>query len=220
MKNQVSDKCHIANKATRQKGIRDLIPRLPESHPVGHKTHFVGAVAGRTKVSALWPGQWPRDGGIIARKSRPRASFKDCFLFSSTLATATGKSSGPEDFYEKSYRLVYLNYDWCLFFCTDSSNPNNRKNMFESYYPGLAAETRPVSLVQGSTDPLCDTNHFQEYLKGKPNNFISIVTKGDHSLGIKNPDGQYNAELGKKNLQAISKWIFSWLTGSESQASK
>ncbi len=95
--------------------------------------------------------------------------------------------------------------------CTDSADPNNHKNMFADYYPGLAAETRSVLLVQGNADPLCDTNHFQEYLKGKGNNFISLVTKGDHGLGIKNSDGQYNAELGAKNLQAISKWIFSWL---------
>jgi predicted alpha/beta-hydrolase family hydrolase len=95
--------------------------------------------------------------------------------------------------------------------CTDSSDPNNHKNMFADYYPGLAAEARSAVLVQGNADPLCDTNHFQEFLKGKANNFISLVTKGDHGLGIKNPDGQYNAELGAKNLQAISKWIFSWL---------
>lgn len=95
--------------------------------------------------------------------------------------------------------------------CTDSSDSSNRRNMFTSYYPGLDAETRSVLVVQGNADPLCDTNHFQEYLRGKPNNFISLVANGDHGLGIKNSDGQYNAELGVKNLQAISKWIFSWL---------
>jgi hypothetical protein len=48
-------------------------------------------------------------------------------------------------------------------------------------------------------------------IEDKGNNFASLVTKGDHGLGIKNSDGQYNAELGAKNLQAISKWMFSWL---------
>jgi len=95
--------------------------------------------------------------------------------------------------------------------CTDSTDPNNRKNVFSEYYPELSAETRPVILIQGNVDPLCDTVHFQEYLKDKPSNFISLATNGDHGLGIKNPDGQYSTELGAKNLQAISRWIFSWL---------
>lgn len=95
--------------------------------------------------------------------------------------------------------------------CTDSADANNHKNMFADYYSGLGIETRSVLLVQGNADPLCHTNHFQEYLKDKGSNFISLVTKGDHGLGIKNSDGQYNSELSAKNLQAISKWIFTWL---------
>lgn len=95
--------------------------------------------------------------------------------------------------------------------CTDRTDANNHKSIFADYYPKLSAELRTVLLVQGNADPICETKHFQEYLAGKPNNFILLVTKGDHSLGIKNPDGQDIPELSVKNLLGISKWIFSWL---------
>ncbi len=96
--------------------------------------------------------------------------------------------------------------------CTDSqTDPKIRKNVFEENYPGVSSETRTVLLAQGNVDPLCDNNHFQEFLKNKANNFVPLVVHGNHSLGIQNPDGQYNVELGAKNLQVISKWIFSWL---------
>jgi predicted alpha/beta-hydrolase family hydrolase len=95
--------------------------------------------------------------------------------------------------------------------CTSAKDPAHHKNKFAENYPELSQETRPVLLVQGNADPYCDTVHFQEYLKNKPSNFISLVTTGDHSFAIKNPDGQDDADLGLKNIQAISRWIFTWL---------
>jgi predicted esterase len=91
--------------------------------------------------------------------------------------------------------------------CTD----DGPRNAFAETYPGLDAETRPVYFIQGNADPLCETQHFQEYLKGKPTNFVPLVVGGNHGFGFPNPDGTYNAELGNKNLRAISKWLFSWL---------
>lgn len=95
--------------------------------------------------------------------------------------------------------------------CTDAADPKDHKNIFAENYPNLLSETRSVLLVQGNVDPLCDTNHLQDSLRGVPNNFVSMVTKGDHGLGIKNPDGQYNADLSALNLKAIARWVFAWL---------
>jgi hypothetical protein len=96
--------------------------------------------------------------------------------------------------------------------CTDSeSDPQVHKNVFAENYPGLGEETRAIFLAQGNADPLCATNHFQEFLKGKGNNFVPLVIRGDHGVGIKDPDGKYNPEMGAKNLQSIAKWLFSWL---------
>ncbi|MGZ3771439.1 MAG: alpha/beta family hydrolase [Bdellovibrio sp.] len=96
--------------------------------------------------------------------------------------------------------------------CTDSeTDPKNHKNVFAENYIGLETEIRPVLLAQGNNDPLCDSNHFQDFLKDKGTNFIPLVVKGNHSFAIQNPDGQNNVELSTKNLQTISKWIFTWL---------
>lgn len=92
--------------------------------------------------------------------------------------------------------------------CTDGET---NLNVFAQYYPDLSAETRSILVAQGNADPLCDTGHFQEYLKDKPNNFVPLVVKGDHGFGIKKQDGEYDPELGARNLAAISKWMFSWL---------
>jgi hypothetical protein len=56
-----------------------------------------------------------------------------------------------------------------------------------------------------------ENKYGDDFLKEKGNNFIPLVVKGNHGFGIKNPDGQLNAELGAKNLKSISKWIFTWL---------
>lgn len=96
--------------------------------------------------------------------------------------------------------------------CTDAqTDPNNHKNIFAESYPGLNSENRVVLIAQGNVDPICETQHFQEYLREQGNKFVPLVVKGDHGFGIKKSDGQYNTELVDKNLQVISKWIFSWL---------
>jgi predicted esterase len=91
------------------------------------------------------------------------------------------------------------------------TNQKSKANEFSGNYPGLALETRPVLLAQGNMDPLCDTNQFQEFVKTLPKNFIPAVFMGDHSLGIKNSDQSYDAPMGLRNLQALAKWIFTWL---------
>ncbi len=95
--------------------------------------------------------------------------------------------------------------------CTDTSTPGVSHNVFAEQYPGLVSETRPVILIQGNADPLCDTHHFQEYLATRPNNFISLTTVGNHGLLIQKPDGTFDDELGLKNLRSISKWLMTWL---------
>ena len=96
--------------------------------------------------------------------------------------------------------------------CTDSqTDPKSHKNIFAESYPRLESEARLILFGHGSADPLCDNDHFFEYLEDKGNNFVPMVIKADHSLGVKNQDGQYNMELGARNLKTISKWIFTWL---------
>jgi predicted esterase len=96
--------------------------------------------------------------------------------------------------------------------CTEI-DPNTKihKNIFSEYYPELDLETRPVLLAQGNEDQKCDNNYFQDYLKEKRNNFIPLVVKGGHSLTIQNADGQVNVDLSKRNIDSISKWIFTWI---------
>lgn len=91
--------------------------------------------------------------------------------------------------------------------CTSSSG----KNIFAQNYPSLSSETRTVLLVQGNTDDICSVHHFQEYLKDKPTNFISLVTNGDHGLSIENSSGELDSALRAKNLRAVARWIFSWI---------
>lgn len=95
--------------------------------------------------------------------------------------------------------------------CTDSTDPAATKNAFDVNYPGLAVETRPVLVTQGDVDLLCEAKHFQEYLQGKPASFSQLVVPGDHGFGLKNPDGSYDTALAAKNLDAISRWIFTEL---------
>lgn len=96
--------------------------------------------------------------------------------------------------------------------CTDAeTNAGQHRNTFLENYPELNLETRPVLLAQGNADPICDANHFQDYVKSQGTNFVPLVVRGDHGFGVKNPEGQYIAELGAKNLRVIAKWIFSWL---------
>lgn len=92
--------------------------------------------------------------------------------------------------------------------CTD---PDSGANIFTQQYPDLDREERKVMLIQGKVDPLCKNEHFIEYLQDKPFNFMSHVVEGDHSLGIKNPDGTYNPEESANNIKAVASWIFSLL---------
>jgi hypothetical protein len=96
--------------------------------------------------------------------------------------------------------------------CTDSqSDPNNSRNTFAENYPGLSSEVRLVLLAQGNADLFCESAHFQNYVRGLGNNFVPLVASGNHGFGIQDPDGQYNSELGARNLRAISQWIFTWI---------
>lgn len=95
--------------------------------------------------------------------------------------------------------------------CTDSSDEKNVRNAFSENYLGLEKETRPVLLVQGNADPLCQNTHFQEFVQDKPGNFVPLVVRGGHGLGIANSDGTFDATVTAKNLDVISHWIFTWL---------
>jgi predicted alpha/beta-hydrolase family hydrolase len=95
--------------------------------------------------------------------------------------------------------------------CTDSTTtPGLSINSFANNYQGLDSETRPVLIAQGNADPLCEANHFQEYLKGKSPNFAPLSVAGDHGFGSKKSNGTYDTALAAKNIEVVSKWIFTW----------
>lgn len=95
--------------------------------------------------------------------------------------------------------------------CTDSTDPKRTTNAFSANYPGLDLESRPILFAQGNADPLCETRHFQEYLFGKPANFVPLVVSGDHGFGKVKANGTYDTTLSAKNIETVSKWIFTWL---------
>lgn len=95
--------------------------------------------------------------------------------------------------------------------CTDRSDAKNPKSAFKENYPSLSEESRPVLMAQGNEDLLCETQHFQDFFKGKGLNFIPLVVRGNHSLGVTNAKGEFDAEAGAKNLAVVSNWIFTWL---------
>jgi predicted alpha/beta-hydrolase family hydrolase len=96
--------------------------------------------------------------------------------------------------------------------CTDDeTDPKNPKNVMQEAYPALESEIRIVLMAQGDQDPLCHRMHFEEFLAGKGANFSAARLQGDHGFGIKNPDGSYNAELGRENIKALAAQIGAWL---------
>jgi predicted alpha/beta-hydrolase family hydrolase len=137
---------------------------------------------------------------------------RNVLKFSDDKIFAGGKSLGSVVSYDVFHSMPSLQGLVLLTpLCTDRKDPNNRSNRFHKSYKGLESESRLVLLIQGNNDDYCDTKHFQEYLAGKPSNFIPLVTKGDHSFAIQNPDGSENDDLTKKNKKSIAAWIFSWL---------
>lgn len=120
-----------------------------------------------------------------------------------------GKSLGSfvsQDVFRDNSKLLAL-----VLLTPVCTNNQSKANEFEANYPGLSTETRPVLLAQGNRDPLCDSAHFQEFTQALPKNFIPAVFMGDHGLGVKNADGTYDAPMGLRNLEALAKWMFTWL---------
>ncbi|MBX3019071.1 MAG: hypothetical protein KF767_14380 [Bdellovibrionaceae bacterium] len=84
------------------------------------------------------------------------------------------------------------------------------QNYMNENYPTLATETRPVLVVNGTSDPLCETRHLLEFLAGKGPNFKVMVTHGNHALGMTDANGTWLDAEYTANLKAVGRWIFSW----------
>lgn len=102
-------------------------------------------------------------------------------------------------------------YETAIAHLAGSLNLAPASNFMDENYPTLAAETRPVLLVNGTEDPLCETPHLLEFLAGKPVNFKLLVTKGNHALGMTDANGVWMDAEYEANLKAVARWIFSWL---------
>lgn len=83
----------------------------------------------------------------------------------------------------------------------------NGKNVFADYYIGLDQETRPVAVIKGDADPLCDTLHWIEYLADRAPNFKSTLVQGDHGFRLFDSEGKLDEELTRQNIAMVSDWI-------------
>ena len=83
------------------------------------------------------------------------------------------------------------------------------RNMFDIYYPDLKSIRRPVALIKGDADLSCRTEHWNEYLSERGQNFSSKLVKGDHNYFVYGADGKVDAEQTRRNLETIGEWLSS-----------
>lgn len=79
-------------------------------------------------------------------------------------------------------------------------------------YPGLLGEARPVVLVKGHADPLCNTAMMYDWLRSAKHPIPAVVLGGDHSMNLLKPGSTGNAdELNSGNVNAAIAATMSWV---------
>lgn len=78
-------------------------------------------------------------------------------------------------------------------------------------YPGLLEETRPVVMMLGNKDPLCQIPMLYDFLKDSSGNISSLIFEGDHSLNIGPWDDPKfegrNAQNNSAATEATAHWV-------------
>lgn len=82
------------------------------------------------------------------------------------------------------------------------------ENKFDEYYLGLKGETRPVLMVQGNLDPLCDNKVFTDYAAVHGASVKALTVDGNHGFGSYLPDGTMDMKKIEQSLLTLSAWIF------------
>ncbi|MBC7539978.1 MAG: hypothetical protein H7281_14240 [Bacteriovorax sp.] len=77
-------------------------------------------------------------------------------------------------------------------------------------YPDLLLETRPILMISGNSDPLCDHTILKSFKEKSQDNLDVIYTKGDHGYRVFNSDGSVNQNESQDNLVNVSSDMLNW----------
>lgn len=101
----------------------------------------------------------------------------------------------------------------CSYLTDDQGNPlPTPVDVINENYSDLLLEKRPVFMISGNNDPLCNHAILNNFKDKADTNFDVKYVEGNHSFTIFNPDGSVNQEESQNNLLNVSKSMLQWFS--------
>lgn len=83
-------------------------------------------------------------------------------------------------------------------------------NEAEELYPQIKAETRPILMAMGDSDPICSVTNLNDFLKDSTGNIEVSVFGGDHGFNIKDANGVLDQEKTTNNINSVMQTVLNW----------
>ena len=101
----------------------------------------------------------------------------------------------------------------CSYLTDDQGNPLPAPmDVINESYPDLLVEKRPVFMISGNNDPLCNHTILNNFKNKAGANLDVKYVDGNHGFLILNTDGSVNQIETQKNLLDISNSMLSWFS--------
>lgn len=101
----------------------------------------------------------------------------------------------------------------CSYLTDELGNPlPTPLDVINESYSDLRLETRPLLMISGSSDPLCDHTILKLFKEKAHANLEVIFVKGDHGFRILNADGSANKDDSQNNLLNVARGMFNWFS--------
>ncbi len=95
--------------------------------------------------------------------------------------------------------------------CTSQDDKNLPVLVGPTNYPGLQLEKRPVMVVKGHSDPLCETKMLYEWITPFNQSIPAVVLGGDHSLNVNHSDSTKANSLSTTNVGLAVDAMVQWM---------
>jgi hypothetical protein len=92
--------------------------------------------------------------------------------------------------------------------CTD---PDSGAAIGNESYPNFVANSRPISLVLGNTDPMCQLPMLYDFLRPTAGNVSVNTFTGGHSLTIGKPGDPVNAKIDDASIDSATTVAALWI---------
>jgi predicted alpha/beta-hydrolase family hydrolase len=99
--------------------------------------------------------------------------------------------------------------------CTYSTNALDVEsvpfNVLAMNYPLLKYDDRPILMMTGNQDELCQLSHLEEFLNDSKGNIETWVVGGDHGLTVRNAKGEIDPLATESNISNSARMIVTWV---------